>query len=390
MSRWIWLALVFLGACTPTVATRVPSNVSQPTQTSVAAIEETILYRGDAGRSGVYDEPAIRSLTWVKWQRSFKEDAYFPIYADDMLYIGTASGKLLALNPDSGETKWSFQAENGPILAVALAEETLYFGAGERGFYAVDAQKGTLDWSFEADSSVWSSSPLIMNDTAYFGSDTGTVYALDLQTHTPLWTFDAASGVLWHLAGDEERIYVPTQNFLYALEANTGKELWHASTSDKWNAPAVATDIVYAGNGSHQFMALDAITGQERWVFMDPAGRWSEWSAPVITEETVYVGSSNNRMYALDTQTGKEQWHFSTQDWATTDPILTDGVLYFGVGAHANLAEPSADRLFYALDATTGNPLWTFKASGLVYSGATIGKDAIYFKTLNNILYALH
>ena len=65
-------------------------------------------------------------------------------------------------------------------------------------------------------------------------------------------------------------------------------------------------------------------------------------------------------------------------------------MLYFGVGAHANQAEAADDRLFYALDASTGEELWSFKADGLVYASATLGKGMIYFKTLNNILYALH
>ena len=42
------------------------------------------------------------------------------------------------------------------------------------------------------------------------------------------------------------------------------------------------------------------------------------------------------------------------------------------------------------LDAATGDVLWTFKGNGLVHAAATIGSSAIYFKTLDNILYALH
>ena len=110
----------------------------------------------------------------------------------------------------------------------------------------------------------------------------------------------------------------------------------------------------------------------------------------MVTEDSVYVGYSNNTMYSLNRETGAVQWQFKTEDWATTAPVLTDGVLYFGVGAHANLVEATEDRLFYALDARTGKELWTFKADGPVYASATLGDDMIYFKTLTNVLYALH
>jgi len=388
---WILLAVVFcLDACSasPVISQRVVSTALPASP--MVSIADGILYRGDAGRRGISYEPAVRSLSGVKWQKSFDEDAYFPVFAGDTLYIGTASGKLLALDPDSGEARWVFAAETGPILAVALSDGLIYFGGGDKSFYAVEAQTGTLAWSFETDSSVWSSSPLIMDGRVYFGSEHGTVYCLDLPTHQVVWTFKAASGVLSQMAGDSQHLYVPTQNDLYALDAASGSEAWSASTPDKWNEPAVANGVVYAGNGNLQFMALDAETGKEHWVFTAPFSQWSEWSAPVVTGDAVYVGYSNNIMYSLKVETGEEQWHFQTEDWATTAPVLTDGVLYFGVGAHANQADAADDRSFYALDVKTGDKLWSFNANGLVYAPATIGKGMIYFKTLNNVLYAVH
>jgi outer membrane protein assembly factor BamB len=389
-SKFLLLLVVFcITACSasPVISERVVATVPPPSPT--AAIEAPVLYRADAGRQGVYDEPAIRKFNGVKWQKSFDEDSYFPIYAEGTLYIGTSSGKLLALDPDSGEERWSFAAVGGPILAVAVSDGLAYFGAGEKGFYAVEAPTGKLAWSFETDGSVWSSSPLIMDGRVYFGSDRGIVYCLDLQTHEVVWTFKAAGGVLSQIAGDAERVYVPTQNDLYALEAATGSEVWKAFTSDKWNEPAVADGVVYAGHGNRSFVALDAATGKEQWVFTAPFNQWSEWSAPVVTEAAIYVGYSNKTMYALEPETGKERWQFKTEDWATTAPILTDGVLYFGVGAHANQADEKEDRPFYALDANSGEELWNFKADGLIFASATVGNGAIYFKTLNNQLYAL-
>ena len=379
-----------LSACRQEGATQAVVNPTAATESAAVQMRNAILYRGDPGRSGVYDEPAPDAFTEVKWQRSFDEDAYFPMYANETLYIGTASGKLLALDPESGDERWSYSTGNGPILAVAVAGDLVYFGAGDHGFYAVDTQDGELAWSFETDGSVWSSSPLIIGDRAYFGSDTGMVYALDLTTHEAAWTFKAASGVLSQVASDLERVYVPTQNVLYALDLETGTEAWRATTEDKWNAPAAANRIVYAGKGSRQFVALDAENGSEQWTFTAPPDQWSEWSAPVVTEDMVYAGYSSNTMYAFQAATGEVQWQFETEDWATTDPVLADGILYFGVGAHANLAESTEDRLFYALEAATGEPAWTFRGNGLVYSAAALGNGVIYFKTLNNMLYAIH
>ena len=143
---WLLLVIAFcLGACSasPVISQRVVST-RLPASPAVG-ITDGILYRGDAGRRGISYEPAVRSLSGVKWQKSFDEDAYFPVFAGNALYIGTASGKLLALDPDSGEERWSFEAESGPILAVALSDGLIYFGAGEKSFYAVEAQTGLLN-----------------------------------------------------------------------------------------------------------------------------------------------------------------------------------------------------------------------------------------------------
>ena len=125
-------------------------------------------------------------------------------------------------------------------------------------------------------------------------------------------------------------------------------------------------------------------------VFTAPCSQWSEWSAAVVTAKAIYVGYSNNTMYSLNPKTGEVQWQFRTEDWATTAPMLSDGALYFGVGAHANQAQPEEDRLFYALGAKTGQELWTFKSDGPVFASATLGNGMIFFKTLNSVLYALH
>jgi outer membrane protein assembly factor BamB len=111
-----FLLAVFLslGACTPQGTAGAPSISSQLAEAPTVNQNVPLLYRGNAGRLGVYEAVAIRDLHGIQWRRSFGEDAYFPVLAGDALYIGTASGKLLALDPGSGEQRWSFAAEDGP------------------------------------------------------------------------------------------------------------------------------------------------------------------------------------------------------------------------------------------------------------------------------------
>src|SRR5690349_3928012 len=128
--RITWVSILVLSACRQEEATQAAAIPTAATESAAVQMSDAILYRGDPGRSGVYDEPAPGAFAGVKWQRSFDEDAYFPMYANETLYIGTASGKLLALDPESGDERWSYSTRKGPILAVAVAGDQVYFGAG--------------------------------------------------------------------------------------------------------------------------------------------------------------------------------------------------------------------------------------------------------------------
>src|SRR6476646_5775781 len=91
--EWILLALAFcLGACSasPIISQRVVSTALPASPT--VSIADGIVYGGNARLRSISYDPEIRNLGGVKWQKYFVEDAYFTVFADDTLYIGTASG----------------------------------------------------------------------------------------------------------------------------------------------------------------------------------------------------------------------------------------------------------------------------------------------------------
>jgi outer membrane protein assembly factor BamB len=56
---------------------------------------------------------------------------------------------------------------------------------------------------------------------------------------------------------------------------------------------------------------------------------------------------------SLDPATGEEIWAFSTEEGASADPIVVDGVVYAGMGSLVG-----GGAAVYALDATAGAELW--------------------------------
>jgi len=66
------------------------------------------------------------------------------------------------------------------------------------------------------------------------------------------------------------------------------------------SSPAVAEGTVYVGSEDNNLYAIDAATGKEVWHYA--TGDWID-SSPAISNGVVYVGSNDKNLYAIGTNT---------------------------------------------------------------------------------------
>lgn len=129
-------------------------------------------------------------------------------------------------------------------------------------------------------------------------------------------------------------MYVSTKsNWIYAIDAATGAELWKYEYSFRPNyvkagsagafvqnrGVAVSGDHVYMGTLDHALVAVNRHTGQEVWkVYVDDSRQCgcNILSAPLVVKDMVIVGQNGGdgafRGYlsAFDTRTGHLRWRF--------------------------------------------------------------------------------
>ena len=201
-----------------------------------------------------------------------------------------------------------------------------------------------------------------MRDTVYVGSNDGRLYALDTSSGDEIWEFDTGQSIRSSPTVSDGIVYFGSKdgktggtrdNSLYAVDASTGEVLW-SQPSNGWiaSSPTVADGTVYVGSApgstGKNVYALDASSGNEKWVFSEPG--WSVASSPTVAGDTVYFGrredvpfsSEDGSVYAVSTDTGEKRWEFTEpSSQVSSSPTVVDGTVYVG----------SRDGNMYAIDA---------------------------------------
>ncbi|WKZ41766.1 MAG: PQQ-binding-like beta-propeller repeat protein [Anaerolineales bacterium] len=152
------------------------------------------------------------------------------------------------------------------------------------------------------------------------------------------------------LAADDERAYLSSGSFVYAVDVTNGREIWRypAEADNKlifYATPVLTEDghlLIGSAGTSHPFVSLDPETGRENWSesFMGAKGAWV--GSPLVLNEVIYAPNTDGFLYMLDMR-GRQ----------ITDPIelggalwsapVTDGSLIYvtSLDHHLHIIDPS-------------------------------------------------
>jgi len=232
------------------------------------------------------------------------------------------------------KVKWAFAmpgAASAAWAAPTVVGGALFIGSDNGFVYALDARSGCVHWSFEAKGQVRSA--IVIGDVtarpgvrygAYFGDYRGNVYAVNAETGAELWTLrvddhegakitgapvvDPAGRKLYVPVTSWEEIPAPDltykcctfQGSIVALDMNTGKQIWKTYTMPE------------------RPMALKKNSAGTQ--LYGPAGG-GVWNPPTldIKGKMIFVGTGNtyivsqngdadDAIMAFDLETGRRLW----------------------------------------------------------------------------------
>ncbi len=288
-----------------------------------------------------------------------------PVVDEGIVYIGTYSGQVLALNimarsqnltfPQQRYGEWQWprdSAQSSAIVAdLLLTDDSIYASSSNGRVYSLDKEFGDLNWASkvldERHKKLWTS-PVIQNNTLYVSTYDGHIYALSLETEDLLdWSFEADAGFA--------------------------------------SSPLIYEDTLFLGSFDRYLYAINISSDVPMWKFPkeEPAGKWF-WASPVISESIVYAGCLDGLVYAIEAETGEKLWEFDTEDPIVTSPVLMDSLLI--------VVNESGTVDVFDLDGELGNdagPLKTVSIGAAVRSSFCAQEGIVYIRGEDNRIYAI-
>jgi outer membrane protein assembly factor BamB len=271
----------------------------------------------------------------------------------------------------------------------------------------------TLPLAAKSEYGSYSSAPIIANGVIYSQDLDSNVQAISLKTGKVIWTktYDSPDQGPNGLVVQGGRVYGATTSSAFALDEKTGEQLWSVPLVRNEHegidmAPGYHDGIVYVstvpgsttqfyeGEGVGILWALEARTGRKLWHFDTvPEDLWSPenvhvnsggglWYSPAFDEQgSMYIGTGNpapfpgtsqfpwgssrpgpdlytDSIVKLNATTGKLQWYYQLTPHDLYDRDLQDPPILANVGGRQVVISAGKGGFVLALDAQTGKLLW--------------------------------
>ncbi|HEX4222076.1 MAG TPA: PQQ-binding-like beta-propeller repeat protein [Pseudonocardiaceae bacterium] len=263
----------------------------------------------------------------VKWQLASGQPSV--ISADTAYLNDPIRGKVIAVDPVSGSTRWSYEppfvfGAAMPDLPIFKAVAGPLLCCGDNQVRALATADGRTRWIAKVDTERGlAGDPGVataLSDTA--------LTALEPSTGHVRWTYPITHGSQGSVANGLAYAYDQNATLL-AIRADTGALAWQlADANDEWLASGNGT--AYLGGG--QVRAYATVTGELLWSapIGTTAGESPRGNTIAVDGSTLYVGSPDHHVYALDAATGHVGWIYAEDVTLTSAPAVGGGLVYIG------------------------------------------------------------
>ncbi|MFS1538479.1 MAG: outer membrane protein assembly factor BamB [Candidatus Phlomobacter fragariae] len=238
----------------------------------------------------------------------------------DKLYIGTETGKVIALSKADGDIAWETDIAGEALSQPVVSDGLVLIHTSNGVLQALDAQTGQSKWSINLGTSTLSvrgkSAPAIAYGVAIIGSDGGRISAVMLAQAQIAWqqyisqirgateierlhdvnmtpVIDINSGAIFAIAYNGD---------LVAMDMRSSQIIWKRDLGSV-NDIIVANDIIYLVDQNDRVLAIRKSDGVTLWTQDGLLHR--NLTAPAIYDGYLVIGDGEGYLHWLDTQDGQ-------------------------------------------------------------------------------------
>ncbi|MGX1116467.1 outer membrane protein assembly factor BamB [Streptomyces ambofaciens] len=317
------------------------------------------------GKKGQAPEPL--------WTESTSAETYGD--NDELVAAGgvvIASGSpLAALDPSTGEQKWSLPGGAVPGAPLLLGGDTLYLASSEYDGSVIgyDPATGKETWRSRLGKEYRQPRPIAVDGEQVYviaeileddgSSKTNVIAALNSTTGRVAWKEQRDVGTEQngiHAAVRGRRlVYTDFKKNLTVRDTAGGGQVWtHRTTKTNYGSFTVHRDLVIVPQGN-VLQAFNLADGKEKWSLEASDG--ALFREPAVLEDVLYAADSARVMRAVDPRTGKQLWKSD----ALADAGLQVPRQYVKAGDTLyGATDLDKQGGIIAMDASTGKVRWTF------------------------------
>lgn len=257
-----------------------------------------------------------------------------PLIVDGRIYVGSKTGTLYCLDLETGDIAFTFQAGEKEIYSSPKGDgRGVVFGTIDGTIWCVDPKTGKDRWKVDAHREVGATAA-ILGDVVYIPGKDRNYYQIDYRTGRVLskpqlsatthCTAALGAGYAFLVLGGRKSI---------AWDLLRGEQVWeNEATSDDQIATGYADGVAYFPLG--QFLwAIDAPTGKKLWEFKAD----HKIAPPVINGDDVLIAGRDRKFRVLDRKSGRETWSLDLGEGFVAGPVLVDGVVYLAGDANEGM-----------------------------------------------------
>lgn len=374
---FLLIIIALLVACSDKKETEKGNRNTKPKNWSI--------FRGDAGLSGTTQDTLPGNLTLLWTFKTGSEIISSPVIGFDCVYIGSTGGKVYAINIKDGGKVWEYDSADDIEAPPLLLDEFIYIGNLSGDFFALDAHTGSIRWKYQTEGPIYGSANWIKKTdgrelSILVGSHDNFMYCLNAVSGKQEWAYETSHYINGTPAVDGENIvFGGCDEKLHILSALDGKKEGEVDAGSYIpGSAALVENRAYVGHYGNQLICIDIENQKIAWEYGDKKKGDAFFSSPAVNKEHVVIGSRDGYLHCVNRQSGRKIWTFRTRDEVDSSPVIAGNHVIVG----------SSDGRLYVVNLSDGKKEWSYEIGAAITGCPAVTAGLIVIGAQDGRIYA--